>query len=85
MGEKSGLLEPRMLSNNPVPQSWTNIWEEIFCNILRIEEYSISPGIFCRGFGKEWQKWPVANLPGGANLDIFYFKIREFIICGFVN
>ena len=30
------------------------------------------------------QKWPEANLPGGANLDIFYFKIREFIICGFV-
>ena len=30
------------------------------------------------------QKWPLANLPGGANLDIFYFKIREFIICGFV-
>ena len=25
------------------------------------------------------------NLPGWANLDIFYFKIREFIICGFVN
>ena len=24
------------------------------------------------------------KLPGGTNLDIFYFKIREFIICGFV-
>ena len=32
-------------------------------------------------WGKHGQN---ANLPGGANLDIFYFKIREFIICGFV-
>ena len=33
---------------------------------------------------KVGQTRPEANLPGGANLDIFYFKIREFIICGFV-
>ena len=34
-------------------------------------------GEFLRQVGQNW--------PGGANLDIFYYKFGDFLFCGFLN
>ena len=35
--------------------------------------------------GQLGHKWLVGNIPGLANLDIDYIKVRELQICGYVN